>query len=151
MRKSRRPSVAEVTKAGNCGSRSPVLVIDDAAEPRRATAELLRAEGFAVVTADDGEEALQFLRDGLRPCAILLDLVMPRMDGFCFRREQLANRSFATIPTAAWSSAASLRERAESLGLPFFHKLFDPDGMRRFVADNCRARRGTHGAQSSLS
>jgi CheY-like chemotaxis protein len=63
-----------------------VLVIDDAEDVCVALTELLEEEGFAAKTAGDGREALDLLLGGLRPCAILLDLMMPGMNGWDFLR-----------------------------------------------------------------
>ena len=64
-----------------------VLIVEDNADARAAFEALLEQKGFGVVTAGDGEEALEVLRAGLKPRLILLDLMMPRKDGWQFRRE----------------------------------------------------------------
>jgi CheY-like chemotaxis protein len=66
-----------------------VLVIEDDANLRDALCETLRAEGLQVARAADGQEALDLLRAGLRPSAILVDLLMPEMNGIEFRRRQI--------------------------------------------------------------
>src|SRR6185369_14642619 len=69
----------------------PVLLIDDNEDVRVSMKTLLELEGYTVVAACEGEEALTFLRDGLDPCVILLDMLMPGKDGLQFRTEQLAD------------------------------------------------------------
>lgn len=67
-----------------------VLVVDDDPTLRAALQRLLRAEGFEVWTATNGREVLEFFRDGLAPDVVLLDVIMPEVDGFevCKRLKQ---------------------------------------------------------------
>jgi PAS domain S-box-containing protein len=91
----------------------PVLVVEDDAAAREVTARHLRAQGWEVREAGDGREALARLRDS-RPAVILLDLMMPNMDGFEFvealRREPAWRPIPVVVVTAADLSAAD-RER----------------------------------------
>ncbi|MES1210110.1 MAG: response regulator [Pseudomonadota bacterium] len=80
------------------GPTHTVLVIEDDTDVRNALAELLSGEGYAVSLTADGGEALDKLRAGLRPSVILLDLMMPNVDGWDFRRAQLDDPSLAAIP-----------------------------------------------------
>ena len=80
------------------GPTHTVLVIEDDTDVRNALAELLSAEGYAVSLTADGGEALETLRAGLRPSVILLDLMMPNVDGWDFRRAQLDDPTLAPIP-----------------------------------------------------
>src|SRR6185369_1429953 len=75
-----------------------VLIVDDDDASRNAIQTLLELDGFQVVTAVDGQEGIEQLRGGLVPMAILLDLCMPRMDGFQFRSLQTGEPRFAAIP-----------------------------------------------------
>jgi CheY-like chemotaxis protein len=92
-----------------------VLLVDDHEEARDALAMLLRNEGFAVREASDGQEALDALYDGPRPCLVVLDLMMPGMDGWEFRRRQLRSPLFARIPTVVLSGHANLSAAASGL------------------------------------
>ena len=84
-----------------------VLLVDDDAEERDAIAHFLELQGAAVAVAGDGEEALNALRvDPLR-CLILLDLNMPGMNGWEFRRRQLLS-SMAGIPVVVVSGLRDL-------------------------------------------
>src|SRR5689334_6104245 len=76
-----------------------ILVVDDDEDILEALRDLLRDEGYDVVAARDGRTALERLRGGLRPRLILLDLMMPTMNGYEFRREQRADPALAGIPT----------------------------------------------------
>jgi two-component system, chemotaxis family, chemotaxis protein CheY len=93
-----------------------VLVVDDDRDIRDVLTDALDAEGYVVVTAADGQEALDWLRSGTgRPCIILLDLMMPRMDGIQFRTELLNDNAFALIPVVVLSADPSAIVAAKSL------------------------------------
>lgn len=93
-----------------------VLVVDDDADTREAVSEVLRDDGYLVSQAANGDEALEALR-GARtlPDAILLDLMMPVMNGVAFRAEQLADPGLADIPVAVFSAHARAEEAAKAL------------------------------------
>lgn len=75
-----------------------ILIVNDDPDLGEVLADVLEHHGYAVATCLDGVEGLDRLRDGLRPVVILLDLEMPRMDGYEFRAAQLADPELATIP-----------------------------------------------------
>jgi CheY-like chemotaxis protein len=75
-----------------------VLLVEDDTPVLDALREALAEEGFEVTTATDGREALDVLRRGPRPDAILLDLMMPVMDGWDFRQAQLRDPTLRDIP-----------------------------------------------------
>jgi CheY-like chemotaxis protein len=77
---------------------STVLVVDDDANLVRLMSRFLKLQGFAAVPASNGEEALEYLRGGGPANAILLDLRMPVMDGWAFRRAQREDPLLAHIP-----------------------------------------------------
>jgi CheY-like chemotaxis protein len=86
-----------------------ILSVEDDQRSLEALAELLRYDGYAIVSARNGREALDRLADSPRPGLILLDLSMPVMDGWEFRRQQRSDPALAGIPvivTAALVSAA---------------------------------------------
>ena len=93
----------------------PILIVEDDADIRTDLAELLRSEGHNVVTAGDGLEALSRLRQAA-PRLILLDLMMPVMDGWRFRAEMLKDPALARIPVVLLSGAGNLREAVAALG-----------------------------------
>jgi CheY-like chemotaxis protein len=79
--------------------------------------QILADEGYRVDGAEHGLSALEQLRDGRRPCLILLDLTMPVMNGWQFRDEQRQDPSLATIPVVVISAGANLSEQIGSLGI----------------------------------
>jgi CheY-like chemotaxis protein len=86
-------------------SRRRLLIAEDDEATRRSLAEALEGDGFEVVTAADGREALRLLRAGPRPSAILLDVMMPVMDGWDFRHAQSNDPSLRDIPVLLISAS----------------------------------------------
>jgi len=82
---------------------SSVLVVDDDPNLVRLMSKFLLLEGFAPVPACNGEEALKYLRGGGSASVILLDLRMPVMDGWTFRKEQRGDPGLASIPIVVLS------------------------------------------------
>ncbi len=82
-----------------------ILVVEDDSDLRSSLAEVLQDEGYEVSCATDGEDALRQLEDAPNPSAILLDLTMPRMDGWTFRSLQRQDPRLARIPTVVISAA----------------------------------------------
>jgi two-component system, chemotaxis family, chemotaxis protein CheY len=82
---------------------------------REALVEALSDRGYTVDTAGDGLVALQVLRGGKRPRVILLDLMMPRMDGVEFRIAQRADPKLADLPVIILSADARMDEKARAM------------------------------------
>jgi DNA-binding response OmpR family regulator len=98
-----------------------ILIVEDDPDVREMLANLLAMEGFHVVGAEDGLEALHLLRTVRHraphvPCLILLDLMMPRLSGKEFRRAQLKDPTVASVPVAVMSGASDVEQRAQALG-----------------------------------
>ena len=106
-----------------------VLVVDDDPSIQGFLAEALVDEGYAVRTASDGRQALEVL-DGWRPRLILLDLMMPEIDGWTFRAEQRRRSDLADIPIIVLSATRDLEARAVALApARVFSKPFDLDAL----------------------
>jgi CheY-like chemotaxis protein len=75
-----------------------ILIVEDDDDLREGMVSVLRNAGWSAVGARDGIEALHQLLGGLLPCAIVLDLDMPLLNGAAFRREQLRESDWAKIP-----------------------------------------------------
>ena len=91
-----RPEHPDMAADGPCGG---VLVVDDDPDIRESLREVLEDEGYEVACVGNGREALDHLKAASpRPCVILLDLMMPVMDGWQFRREQKLDADIADIP-----------------------------------------------------
>ena len=80
------------------------MVVEDETAARAGMELLLRGAGYEAVSAPNGQEALDLLRSGVRARVILLDLMMPVMDGWTFRREQLRDPQLAHIPVIVLSA-----------------------------------------------
>ncbi|GGP22078.1 Hpt domain-containing protein [Silvimonas iriomotensis] len=98
-----------------------VMVVDDSLTVRKITSRLLAREGFQVQTAKDGVDALQQLVD-LKPAVMLVDIEMPRMDGFEFTRNVRANDDTRHIPIIMITSRTADKHRnyAFELGVNVF-------------------------------
>ena len=95
--------------------RRSLLVVDDDEDIRWSVAQALSEEGYEVAEACHGGAALELLHSGWRPDAILLDMMMPVMDGPTFRREQLKHAELASIPVVVFTANGSAREASERL------------------------------------
>jgi CheY-like chemotaxis protein len=105
-----RPSNAVIAKR--------VLVVEDHEDMRDALVEILRLEGYQVSWAADGRQALDEAKLH-RPDVILLDLMMPEMNGWQFRAEQVKDPDLADVPVIVMSAYASDMDAAASLPKPF--------------------------------
>jgi CheY-like chemotaxis protein len=105
-----------------------VLVVDDDAGVRRPMARLLGLEGFQVVEAGNGQEALTCLDADLGIAVIVLDLRMPVMDGWAFRTRQRADPRISQIPVIVISGADT--DRFDELGaIATFEKPVSPSSV----------------------
>lgn len=88
---------------------STVFVVEDDVDTRDMLGRFLELEGFQVEVAANGRQALDRLTSGVHPCVILLDLMMPVMDGWQFRRQQVLDAQLADIPVIVVSAAGKER------------------------------------------
>jgi CheY-like chemotaxis protein len=95
-----------------------VLVVDDDRDIRELVRDILQFEGYSVVTASNGREALEHLRRADLPRLILLDLMMPIMNGWEFRAEQLKDPQLKSIPVVVLTGDGNASEKARSLNAP---------------------------------
>ena len=87
---------------------SSILLVDDDEDIRDALSELLRAEGFSVATAPNGRAAISWLRqENPASCVVLLDLLMPVMDGNEFLRAKRADPALSPLPVVVISASKS--------------------------------------------
>jgi chemosensory pili system protein ChpA (sensor histidine kinase/response regulator) len=93
-----------------------VMVVDDSLTVRKITGRMLTREGYEVATAKDGVDALQQLQD-LKPDLILLDVEMPRMDGFEFARNVRADEATRSIPIIMITSRTADKHRSHAIEL----------------------------------
>jgi CheY-like chemotaxis protein len=114
----------------------PILIVEDDADLREMMAQLLTLEGFRVETVANGRAALDYLEQGDCPDLILLDLMMPVMDGWEFRRRQRAHPEYGQVPVVVLSALD--QTRAADLGGPaFLKKPLDFDRLLDIVRRHC--------------
>jgi CheY-like chemotaxis protein len=120
-----------------------VLIVDDDSAVRSALRELFETEGYAVAVAANGQAALNHLGGGLRPCVVLLDLMMPVMDGWDFRTEMLKDPALKEIPVFILTAAGFSDEtiRAQFGDIPFVPKPPPHDDLIAMVRGVARDRR----------
>jgi CheY-like chemotaxis protein len=94
-----------------------VMVVDDDPDICMTMQIALESFGYCVITASDGAEALRKLETVEAPCLILLDLMMPGMNGQQFREAQLRNAALAEIPVVVLSGDYKVNERAAEMGV----------------------------------
>src|SRR5262249_24356296 len=92
-----------------------ILIVEDDRATRESLGLILGAQGYSILGAGNGREALDLLRAGPHPDLILVDLMMPVMDGWEFRREQTGDAALAGIPVVVLSADGSVRQKAAAL------------------------------------
>jgi CheY-like chemotaxis protein len=111
-----------------------ILVVEDDTSIRELLVELLQSEGYRVSSAVNGLEGLKYLQQN-KPDLILIDLMMPVMDGYSFRTEQLKNDEWSKIPTVVMSAEANAKEKMKSYKITaFLSKPVELDTILRTVA-----------------
>ena len=88
--------------------RRSILIVEDDEDLRTILVEVLGARGFDIEQASDGAQALATLQRGLRPTLILLDLMMPGMDGWQFIAAQRGDPAIADLPVLVMSASGAL-------------------------------------------
>ena len=130
--------------------RCSVLVVDDDADVGELMRVTLEAEGYQVACVRNGREALNHLRSHADTCIILLDLMLPIMDGRHFRATQLNDRALAWIPVVLMSGAPDAERHARELGARgLVKKPLDLDQVKQALRSvgccQARPRRATGG------
>ena len=123
--------------------RCGILVVDDDADIRELLRVALIADGYLVAGVPNGREALHYLRSHAETCIILLDLLLPVMDGAHFREAQMKDRALAWIPLVVMSAAVDADRRAREIGARrLVRKPLDLDEVRRALRTIgcCQAR-----------
>lgn len=117
--------------------RRPVLIVEDDADLREMMAQLLTLEGFDAEAVANGRDALDYLKRVDPPDLILLDLMMPVMDGWEFRRLQREDPAIAKVPVVVLSALDDKRA-LELEGTAFLKKPLDFDHLLELVRRYCR-------------
>ena len=132
----RTPSPAGSAPGHGTAPSRPVLIVDDDDFGRETLGRILEADGHRVLRAANGREALSYLNGGERPGVIVLDLVMPGMDGRAFARRRKRD-DFADIPiiVVSASGAKSLREEMPGV-VAHFEKPVAVEALRAAIREH---------------
>jgi CheY-like chemotaxis protein len=128
-----------------------VLVVEDDQEVRDAIAEVLEDCEYKALPASNGAEALERLRTAEpRPCVILLDVMMPTMDGWAFRAVQRRDPAMKDIPVVLLSAHTDVKSAAAQMQVAgFLPKPVAIDKLLATVERFCIADRGATGNAAS--
>ena len=119
---------------------APILIVEDDESLRFLCRTLLEAEGYAVDTAVNGEEALALLEKYQAPCLILLDMIMPIMNGKEFMTAfSKRPNTIVPIPVYLVSATANQSESKKMGCLGFLKKPFDIEVLLAIVRGHCKA------------
>ena len=97
-----------------------ILIVEDDHSIRELLVELLQCEGYVVGSATNGLEGLEYLASQTNPDLILIDLMMPVMDGYSFRLEQMKHDVWSKIPVVVMSAEANAKEKMKQFGITNF-------------------------------
>jgi CheY-like chemotaxis protein len=117
-----------------------ILIVEDSEDIATSVAELLEDEGYEARSVPNGREALEYLAsaDPL-PILILLDLMMPVMDGYEFRRLQRADARLSSIPVLLMTAGGEIKSKVNELQVeghlkkPFFDISTILEAVQRFA------------------
>jgi len=113
-----------------------VFIIEDDVDTRDMLARFLELEGYRVEAAANGRQALDRLSSGAAACVIVLDLMMPVMDGWEFRKHQVEDARLKDIPTIVVSAAG--RDRLARISAnAYLSKPVDMDELLEHVSQYC--------------
>jgi CheY-like chemotaxis protein len=112
-----------VTESEFTSNKKDILLVEDDEDILNLVKTLLELEGYIVRCAKNGEEALSSLHSNQNlPSLILLDLMMPVMDGTKFREEQIKNPRIAGVPVVIMSAANQIEAKSSQIGITAFLK-----------------------------
>lgn len=111
-----------------------ILIVDDDAQGREALADLLTNEGYAVICAENGRQALDYLSGSPPPALIILDLMMPVMSGWEFRARQKLDARLESLPVVVMTASELVHDiDADAV----VRKPFDFGALMSVVKQNC--------------
>jgi CheY-like chemotaxis protein len=114
-----------------------ILIVEDDVDIAEHVSEFLTEEGHTVVVAQNGQEALRLLETSERPCVIILDLMMPIMDGWAVLDELNRDATHATIPVVITSAVLDVKVKQHAKAA--LRKPYDTDDLLGLVERFCGA------------
>ena len=117
-------------------AKKKILVVEDDRDIQTVVVQLLESEGFETICANNGREALQVLKDDTQnlPDLIILDLMMPIMDGFEFREEQKRDPRIANVPIVIMSADGNVEPKKHKIDAKaYIKKPLDIDDLIELV------------------
>ena len=108
---------------------APIVVVDDDTDLRETLGELLVEEGYETRLFENGRVALEFLKDGPEPRLILLDLMMPEMNGWQFREAQLDDERLKGIPVVVMTASRGI----DAVPISATEILYKPIGLGELI------------------
>lgn len=116
-----------------------ILIVEDDQAIAESLQELLETEGYRVKLAANGRKALEFLRKTpTHPNLIVLDLMMPQMDGYQFRAEQEMDPKLSLIPVVLMTADGHIEAKTFKIGAKaYLNKPLDIDQVLAAVKNNC--------------
>jgi CheY-like chemotaxis protein len=116
-----------------------VMIVEDDRDTREMLGRFLELEGFDVRTAANGQLALDALQKESQPCVILLDLMMPVMNGWQFRERQKRDPRFAAIPVVVVTAAGPREDIPEINADGWLSKPVDFDRLLATIDSLCQS------------
>ena len=113
-----------------------ILVVEDDEDIRSAMIDVLESEGYHTESATNGQEALDLLKEIRKPCLVLLDMMMPIMNGREFLDRITEDSYLAPLPVLVVSAVADKADTHGAIG--FVKKPVDIDVVLKFVDEYCR-------------
>ena len=118
------------------GKCKTILIVEDDDDIRNVMVDLLESEGYITKAATNGKEALDLLEDMSKPCLVLLDMMMPIMNGRQFLDTIMTDTLLAPIPVLIVSAVADKTNTEGSIG--FLKKPIDIDVVLNVVSQYCK-------------
>ena len=115
-----------------------VMIVEDDRDTREMLGRFLELEGFEVRTAANGQLALEALQQEVEPCVILLDLMMPVMNGWQFREQQVRDPRFSRIPVVVVTAAGPREDIPEITADGWLSKPVDFDRLLATIGSLCQ-------------
>jgi CheY-like chemotaxis protein len=113
------------------------MIVEDDPDTREMLGKFLELEGFDVSTAANGRLALDQLDDGAQPCVIILDLMMPVMNGWQFREVQVSDPRLSQIPVVVVTAAGARADIPAIAADAWLSKPVDFDRLLETITPLC--------------